>query len=199
MGILVLLTLVAALLLGVPVAIALALAAMVGLLYSSPEFLIVMPQKFLAGLDSFPLLAVPLFVLAGALISHGGMARRIVDLAMLFVGRLPGGLGLVVILSTMLFSGISGSPSANTAAIGSVALPAMRQRQYPAPFATAVFASAGGVSTLVPPAIDLIVIGVVSGMSIGALFAGRHHAGDRARPDVDGHDLPPRARSESAD
>ena len=171
MGILVVLTLVAALLLGVPVAIALALAAMVGLLYSSPEFLIVLPQKFLAGLDSFPLLAVPLFVLAGALISHGGMARRIVDLAMQFVGRLPGGLGLVVILSTMLFSGISGSPSANTAAIGSVALPAMRQRQYPAPFATAVFASAGGVSTLVPPAIDLIIIGVVSGMSIGALFA----------------------------
>ncbi len=171
MGILVILTLVAALLLGVPVAIALALAALVGLLYSSPEFLIVMPQKFLAGLDSFPLLAVPLFVLAGALISHGGMARRIVDLAMQFVGRLPGGLGLVVILSTMLFSGISGSPSANTAAIGSVALPAMRQRQYPAPFATAVFASAGGVSTLVPPAIDLIIIGVVSGMSIGALFA----------------------------
>ena len=171
MGILVILTLVAALLLGVPVAIALALAAMVGLLYSSPEFLIVLPQKFLAGLDSFPLLAVPLFVLAGALISHGGMARRIVDLAMQFVGRLPGGLGLVVILSTMLFSGISGSPSANTAAIGSVALPAMRQRQYPPPFATAVFASAGGVSTLVPPAIDLIIIGVVSGMSIGALFA----------------------------
>ena len=171
MGILVILTLVAALLLGVPVAIALALAAMVGLLYSSPEFLIVLPQKFLAGLDSFPLLAVPLFVLAGALISHGGMARRIVDLAMQFVGRLPGGLGLVVILSTMLFSGISGSPSANTAAIGSVALPAMRQRQYPPAFATAVFASAGGVSTLVPPAIDLIIIGVVSGMSIGALFA----------------------------
>ena len=77
----------------------------------------------------------------------------------------------MVILSTMLFSGISGSPSANTAAIGSVALPAMRQRQYPPAFATAVFASAGGVSTLVPPAIDLIIIGVVSGMSIGALFA----------------------------
>ena len=171
MGLLVILTLAAALLLGVPVAIALALAALVGLLYSSPEFLIVLPQKFLAGLDSFPLLAVPLFVLAGALISHGGMARRIVDLAMQFVGRLPGGLGLVVILSTMMFSGISGSPSANTAAIGSVALPAMRQRQYPAAFATAVFASAGGVSTLVPPAIDLIIIGVVSGMSIGALFA----------------------------
>jgi C4-dicarboxylate transporter DctM subunit len=171
MGFIVLLTLVVALLIGVPVAVSLGLSALIGLLYSSPEFLIVLPQKFLAGLDSFPLLAVPLFVLAGTLISHGGMARRIVDMAMLFVGRLPGGLGLVVILSVMLFSGISGSPSANTAAIGSIALPAMREKKYPATFATAVFASAGGVSTLVPPAIDLIIIGVVSGISIGALFA----------------------------
>ena len=171
MGILVALVLVATLLIGVPVALALGISALAGLLASSPEFLIVMPQKFLAGLDSFPLLAVPLFVLAGALISHGGMARRIVEMAMLFVGRLPGGLGLVVILSAMLFSGISGSPSANTAAIGSVALPAMRERRYTAPFATAILASAGGISTLVAPAIDLIIIGVVGGMSIGALFA----------------------------
>ncbi len=113
MGLLVVIVLVVALLIGVPVALSLGLGALLGLLYSSPEFLIVLPQKFLAGLDSFPLLAVPLFVLAGSLISHGGMARRIVDMAMLFVGRLPGGLGLVVILSVMMFSGISGSPSAN--------------------------------------------------------------------------------------
>ena len=171
MGVVVTLVLVVGLLIGVPVAMALALSSLAGLLVSSPEFLIVLPQKFLAGLDSFPLLAVPLFVLAGALISQGGMARRIIDMAMLFVGRFPGGLGLMVILSAMLFSGISGSPSANTAAIGSVALPAMRQKRYPAPFATAILASAGGVSQLVAPAIDLIIIGVVAGMSIGALFA----------------------------
>jgi C4-dicarboxylate transporter DctM subunit len=171
MGLVVAAVLVAGLLLGVPVAIALALSSLAGLLVSSPEFLIVLPQKFLAGLDSFPLLAVPLFVLAGALISHGGMARRIIDMAMLFVGRLPGGLGLVVIVSASLFSGISGSPSANTAAIGSIALPAMKEKKYPAGFATAILAAAGGVSTLVPPAIDLIIIGVVSGLSIGALFA----------------------------
>jgi C4-dicarboxylate transporter DctM subunit len=171
MGILVVLVLAVTLLIGVPVAMSLGLGALLGLLYSSPEFLIVLPQKYLAGMDSFPLLAIPLFVLAGSLISHGGMARRIVDMAMLFVGRLPGGLGLVVILSVMMFSGISGSPAANTAAIGSIALPAMKKKKYPAAFATAVFASAGGVSTLVPPAIDLIIIGVISGISIGALFA----------------------------
>jgi C4-dicarboxylate transporter DctM subunit len=171
MGLLVVLVLVVALLIGVPVALSLGLCALVGLLYSSPEFLIVLPQKYLAGIDSFPLLAIPLFVLAGSLISHGGMARRIVDMAMLFVGRLPGGLGLVVVVSVMMFSGISGSPAANTAAIGSIAMPSMREKGYPPAFATAIFASAGGVSQLVPPAIDLIIIGVVAGISIGALFA----------------------------
>ena len=128
MGLLVVLVLVVALLVGVPVAMSLGLCALAGLLYSSPEFLIVLPQKYLAGIDSFPLLAIPLFVLAGSLISHGGMARRIVDMAMLLVGRLPGGLGLVVVLAVMMFSGISGSPAANTAAIGSIALPSMRER-----------------------------------------------------------------------
>jgi C4-dicarboxylate transporter DctM subunit len=171
MGLIVAITLVVTLLLSVPVGLALGLAGLAGLLYVSPDFLIVLPQKFLAGLDSFPLLAIPLFVLAGSLMSHGGFAQRIVDMALVFVGRIRGGLGLVVIFSTMLFSGISGSPSANTAAIGSVALPEMKRKKYPAPFATAIFASAGGVSTLVPPAIDLIIIGVVANISIGGLFA----------------------------
>ena len=171
MGWIVALTLVVALLASVPVGLALGLSALVGLVYVSTDFLIVLPQKFLAGLDSFPLLAIPLFVLAGSLMSQGGFAQRIVDMTLAFVGRIRGGLGLVVIFSTMLFSGISGSPSANTAAIGSVALPEMMRKKYPAPFATAIFAAAGGVSTLVPPAIDLIIIGVVANISIGGLFA----------------------------
>ncbi len=131
MGLIVAITLVATLLLSVPVGLALGLSALAGLLYVSTDFLIVLPQKFLAGLDSFPLLAIPLFVLAGTLMSEGGFAQRIVDMALVFVGRIRGGLGLVVIFSTMLFSGISGSPSANTAAIGSVALPEMKQRSTP--------------------------------------------------------------------
>ena len=171
MGLVVAITLVVTLLFSVPVGLALGLSALAGLLYVSPDFLIVLPQKFLAGLDSFPLLAIPLFVLAGSLMSQGGFAQRIVDMALVFVGRIRGGLGLVVIFATMMFSGISGSPSANTAAIGSVALPEMMRKKYPAPFATAIFAAAGGVSTLVPPAIDLIIIGVVANISIGGLFA----------------------------
>ena len=171
MGWLVTITLILSMLISVPVGIALGLAAFVGMLYVSPDVLIMMPQKFLYGLDSFPLLAIPLFVLAGQLMSNGGLAKRIIAMALIFVGQIRGGLALVVIFSTMLMSGISGSPSANTAAIGSVAIPAMKKLKYPPEFATAVLAAAGGVSTLVPPAIDLIIIGVIANISIGGLFA----------------------------
>ncbi len=171
MGFLLTATLILTMLMGVPVGMCLAIAAMAGLLLISADVLIMMPQKFISGLDSFPLLAIPLFVLAGQLMSHGGLARRIVDMSLVFVGHIRGGLGLVVIFSTMLMSGISGSPAANTAAIGSIAVPAMVKRKYPVGFATAILAAAGGVSTLVPPAIDLIIIGVIANISIGALFA----------------------------
>ena len=171
MGWLVAFTLIFSMVISVPVGMALGIAAFAGMLYVSPDVLIMLPQKFLYGLDSFPLLAIPLFVLAGQLMSSGGLAKRIIAMALIFVGRIYGGLAMVVIFSALLMSGISGSPSANTAAIGSVAIPAMRKLKYPPEFATAVLAAAGGVSTLVPPAIDLIIIGVIANISIGGLFA----------------------------
>ena len=171
MGWIVAFTLIFSMVISVPVGMALGIAAFIGMLYVSPDLLILLPQKFLYGLDSFPLLAIPLFVLAGQLMSSGGIAKRIIAMALIFVGRIYGGLALVVIFSALLISGISGSPSANTAAIGSVAIPAMKKLKYPPEFATAVLAAAGGVSTLVPPAIDLIIIGVIANISIGGLFA----------------------------
>ena len=171
MGWLVAFTLIFSMVISVPVGMALGIAAFAGMLYVSPDVLIMLPQKFLYGLDSFPLLAIPLFVLAGQLMSSGGLAKRIIAMALIFVGRIYGGLAMVVIFSALLMSGISGSPSANTAAIGSVAIPAMKKLKYPPEFATAVLAAAGGVSTLVPPAIDLIIIGVIANISIGGLFA----------------------------
>ena len=149
----------------------LGIASFAGVLYTSSDLLVTLPQRFLAGIDSFPLLAIPLFILAGQIMGQGGIARRIVDLAMVFVGRIRGGLGMVSILSTMLFSGISGSSSADTAAIGSITLPAMRKKGYPKRFATALVAAAGGTASLVPPSIDFIIIGVVANISIGGLFA----------------------------
>lgn len=171
MGWLLILTLVLTMLMGVPVGMCLAITALIGMLAISPDVFIMLPQKFISGLDSFPLLAIPLFVLAGQLMAQGGLAKRIVEMSMVFVGQIRGGLGLVVIFSTMLMSGISGSPAANTAAIGSVAVPEMKKQQYPRGFSTALLAAAGGVSTLVPPAIDLIIIGVIANISISALFA----------------------------
>ena len=159
------------LVLSVPIAMSLGLASLSAILVMSTDFLIFLPQKFISGIDSFTLLAIPLFILAGTIMGEGGIAHRIIDLAMVFVGRLRGGLGMVTIVSTMFFSGVCGSASADTAAIGSVTLPAMKKKKYPGPFATAIIAAAGGTSQLVPPSIDLIIIGVVANISIGGLFA----------------------------
>jgi len=167
----VVITLVLALLFSVPIGIAVGMASLAGAVYVSPDLLISLPQTFLGGLDSFPLLAVPLFILSGAIMGSGGIARRIVAMSMVFVGRIRGGLGLVAVIATMFFSGISGSSSADTAAIGSVTLPEMRRRKYPKEFATALIAAAGGTATLVPPSIDFVIIGIVANISIGGLFA----------------------------
>lgn len=157
--------------LSVPIAVSLGLAAIAGLFMIMPEGLILMPQKVVSGIDSFTLLAIPLFILAGTIMGRGGIARRIVSLALIFVGRVRGGLGFVVILSTMFFSGVCGSASADTAAIGSTTMPEMLRRKYPKEFATALLAASGATASIIPPSIDLIIIGVVSGISIGGLFA----------------------------
>ena len=164
-------TLFVALFISVPIAVALGLSAMASLFYLSIDSLVLLPQKIIAGLDSFTLLAIPLFILAGTIMGHGGIARRIVNLALVFVGRVRGGLGFVVILSTMFFSGVCGSASADTAAIGSTTMPEMLKRKYPKEFATALLAASGATASIIPPSIDLIIIGVVAGISIGGLFA----------------------------
>ena len=171
MGIIVILILLVCLITSVPIAISLGVATLVGLFLISPDFLITMPQKILSGIDSFTLLAIPLFIFAGTIMGQGGIAGRIVNMSLVLVGRVRGGLGMVVVLGTMFFSGVCGSASADTAAIGSITMPEMLRRKYPAPFATALLAAAGGTATIVPPSIDLIVIGVVASISIGGLFA----------------------------
>ena len=171
MGIIVLFTLLICLLASVPIAISLGISAFIGMFILSPEFLVTMPQKVLSGMDSFTLLAIPLFIFAGTIMGHGGIAGRIVNMSLVLVGRVRGGLGMVVVFGTMFFSGVCGSASADTAAIGSITMPEMLKRKYPPPFATALLAAAGGTATIVPPSIDLIIIGVVASISIGGLFA----------------------------
>jgi C4-dicarboxylate transporter DctM subunit len=124
MGLVILIVFFSTLLLSVPIGISLGITALAGLITISfdPDFFIFLPQKFIAGLDSFPLLAIPFFILAGAIMSYGGIARRIVDLALVFFGRIRGGLGIVVTISTFFFGAICGSGSAKTAAIPSIDL-----------------------------------------------------------------------------
>jgi C4-dicarboxylate transporter DctM subunit len=158
---------------GVPIAFVLGGAALVGIVFAPNglELLPSLPQQIYDALSSFNFLAIPLFIFAGALLSEGGVAKNLMELASRTIGRGRGGLGVSVIGSTMLFSGISGSSSADTAAISKVANPSLKEQGYPAPFRAALLASSGCAGTLIPPTNDLILIGIVGNMSIAGLFA----------------------------
>jgi C4-dicarboxylate transporter DctM subunit len=121
-------------------------------------------------LDSWPIMAVPLFMLAGGLMDKGGMSRRIVEFASACLCFVRGSLGMVTVLASMVFAGISGSSTADTAAVGSILLPAMRDRGYDMRFAAALQAAAGAIGPIIPPSILMIVIGYVTGTSVAQLF-----------------------------
>jgi C4-dicarboxylate transporter, DctM subunit len=156
----------------VPIAFSMGLASVFGLLLKGDIPLIIVPQKIFTGSDSFPLLAIPFFILAGALMDTGGISIRLVNLARALVGHFRNGLGMVSIVSEIFFSGISGSTAADTAAIGSLMIPAMKQSGYTPAQATAIVCAACGMGILVPPCIAMVVYGGIANVSVGALFAG---------------------------
>ena len=157
---------------GVPIAFSMGLASIIGLLVQGNVPLIIIPQKIFTGCDSFSLLAVPLFILAGALMDTGGISLRLVALAQVLVGHFRNGLGMVSIVSEIFFSGISGSTAADTAAIGSIMIPAMKRSGYSPARATAIVCAACSMGILVPPCIPMVIYGGIANVSIGALFAG---------------------------
>ena len=153
----------------VPIGFALAIAAVLAIVVADLP-LIIIPQQIVAGMDSFPMLAVPLFILAGFIMDVGGISRRLVTLARTLVGHLPGGLGQVVIMAEIFFSGVSGSTSADAAAIGGIMVPQLTANGYSRARATAIVSAACGMGILIPPAIVMVVYGVIGNVSIGALF-----------------------------
>ena len=155
---------------GLPIAASLGVASAVALAVYTDLPLTLLVQRIYVGLDSFPLLAAPLFILAGGLMETGGISRRITNFAVSLIGHVRGGLGIVVVLATMIFSGISGSSTADTAAIGSTMIPNMVRRGYSPAFATAVVAAAGGMGILIPPSIIMVIYGLLTNTSIAALF-----------------------------
>jgi tripartite ATP-independent transporter DctM subunit len=156
--------------LGVPLAFTLALTSMTYLLGIGGVDLIILPIKILGGVDSFVLLAIPLFILAGALMESGGISERIVGLAMAIVGRVRGGLAMVVVVAEVLFSGISGSTAADVSAISSLLVPSMRRSGYSGPEAVSVVAAASAMGILVPPCLTMVVLGSLVNLSIVTLF-----------------------------
>jgi len=156
----------------VPIAFSMGITSLFGLLVKGNIPFVIFAQKIFTGCDSFPLLAVPMFILAGALMDTGGISYRLVNLANALVGHFRNGLGMVSIVSEILFSGISGSTAADTAAIGSIMIPAMNDAGYTPARSTAIVCAACGMGILVPPCIAMVIYGGVANASVGALFAG---------------------------
>jgi len=139
-------------------------------LYLNEFPLLIVTQRLFSGLDSFPLLAVPFFVLAGALMNTGGITRRLVNFAHILVGHIKGGLAHTNIVVSMLFAGITGSAVADTSAIGGILIPAMVKKGYDNDFSAAVTASSSVIGPIIPPSILMVIYGVTTGLSIGVLF-----------------------------
>jgi len=156
--------------LGLPLAFTLALTSATYLVGIGGVSLTILPIKLLGGVDSFVLLAIPLFILAGALMESGSISERIVDLAMAIVGRVRGGLAMVVVVAEVLFSGISGSTAADVSAISSLLVPSMRKAGYSGGEAVSVVAAASAMGILVPPCLTMVVLGSLVNLSIVTLF-----------------------------
>jgi C4-dicarboxylate transporter, DctM subunit len=154
---------------GVPFAFAIALCVVAVILSVGIEPML-LPQTLVAGTQSFSLLAIPFFMLAGELMSAGGLSQRLVRVADVFVRHLPGGMGHVTVVAALVFAAVSGSAPATTAAIGTVMIPAMAERGYSKAYATALTVSAGILAPLIPPSIAFVIWGVIAEQSISKLF-----------------------------
>jgi len=156
--------------LGIPVLLAIGVAALVGILIVPDLVPAMFPQKMFTMLDSFSLLAMPYFILAGELMSKGGLSKKLVEFSETVVGHLRGGLGHASVVGSMIFAGVSGSSTADTSAIGSIIIPSMKERGYKPGFAASLLAAAGTIGPIIPPSMTMIVYGSMAGVSIGGLF-----------------------------
>jgi len=160
------------LLIGVPVAVSMALSSLFFILFdgSNPPFVLL--HRMVSGVDSFPLLAVPFFIFAGNLMNIAGVTNRIYSFSLAAVGWLRGGLGHVNIIGSVIFSGMSGSAIAEAAGLGSIQIKAMNDRGYPVAFAVGVTAASATLGPIIPPSIPFVIYGMMSNSSIGSLFLG---------------------------
>ena len=160
------------LILRVPIGISLGMSSLVTIFASGVVQPTYLAQGLVTGADSFSLMAVPFFVLAGELMATGGISRRLLNIADAFLGRKYGGLALVTVVACMFFAAISGSGPATVAAIGGLTIPSMLKQGYDRPFAGAISAAAGSIGVIIPPSIPMVMYCVATGVSVGAMFMG---------------------------
>lgn len=160
------------LVLGVPIAYSLGISSLIYFLVEQPALTGILPQRFFAGINSYALISLPLFILMGLVMNSGGITQRLLDLSMFFVGRLKGGLGLVNVVGSMIFGGISGSSASDTASIGSVLIPEMKRRGYPAGFAAGITVASSTMGMIIPPSVPMVIYAIVAQESVGRLFLG---------------------------
>ena len=156
----------------VPVAFSMVLACIAAFFWQGSIPMSTVTMKLYSGIDTFPFLAIPLFILAGGLMEQGGISQRLVRLASNLVGHIRGGLGFVVVVAEIFFSGISGSSIADASAIGALLLPSMVRAGYPAARAASIVAAATGMGMMIPPCLNMVVLGAMSNISIAGLFMG---------------------------
>lgn len=165
-------TLLVCLLFGVPIAFAIGIAGTVGLYFGSslPMFMVI--KQFFEGINSFSYMAIPLFILAGAIMGKGGISKRIVGFASALLSWLRGGTSITAVGASMIFASISGSGAATISAIGGITIPEMLKKGYSRGFVSAMSAGAGSLGPIIPPSVDMIVFGCITGFSIARLFIG---------------------------
>jgi len=161
-----------ALALGIPIAFVMGITALAALFALPGVPLHLIPQRLFTGMDSFPIMAVPFFILGGDLMNAAKITDRIIDFSKLLVGRIRGGLGHVNIVGSMFFAGISGSAVADASCLGSILIPAMEKDGYEVHYASAITASAAVIGPIIPPSIPMVVLALVANLSVGALFLG---------------------------
>ena len=167
-----LLSLLLLLILGIPIAYALGLSSFGYFVLIHPELLSILPMRFFSGLNLYVLIALPLFILMGLLMNSSGITARLIDFSLLFVGRLRGGLGLVNVMASMIFGGISGSSASDTASIGAVLIPEMEKRGYPKTFAAGITVASSTMGMIIPPSIPMVLYAIIAEQSVGKLFLG---------------------------
>ncbi|MCM3143473.1 TRAP transporter large permease [Brevibacillus sp. MER 51] len=170
MGTILFVTLLVLLILNVPIGVALGLSVVVVFMLEGNIPLLVVIQKMFNGTDSFPLMAIPFFLLAGKLMETGGISARLIRFANTIVGNLPGGLAIVAVMGCTFFAAISGSSAATTAAVGGILIPHMVKKGYNVRFSAALHATGGTIGVMIPPSVPMVLYGVAASASISDLF-----------------------------